>query len=144
MNKKTIIILSIFAIIIASLAILSLQKQKDTTTIQNDEVILFEKSEGWGPCPPNSICHQSTKLYYSGKLVLAGEKELQKQLSQEIINDLIKKIKVTGVMDKDCSSQMVLDYGATYKLNIDGQGKTIQFPGCEEELREIEKLIPTE
>ena len=107
--------------------------------------ILFclKKNERWGPCLPNSICRQSTKLYYSGRLVLEGETELKKQLGQQEINNLIEKIKSTNVMEKDCSTPIISeDYSATYKLNVSNQEKTIQFPGCKDELQEIEQLIP--
>lgn len=142
MNKKTIIILSILVIIIVSLAVFILQKQEDKIIIQNGDTLLFEKDEVWGPCPPDFICHQSTKLYYSGKLILEGATELQKQLEPKEINSLIEKIRLTNVMNKDCSAPIVVDYAATYKLTVNNQEKTIEFPGCEDELREIEELIP--
>ena len=49
-------------------------------------------------------------------------------------------------MEKNCTAQKVLDYPTNYTnytINIDGQVKKIEFPGCKEELEEIEELIRT-
>lgn len=144
MSNKKIAILLIGAIVLAGLFVLLLNKYKDTTVVQDENKILFEKIEGWGPCPPNSICHQSTKLYYSGMIIIEGAKELQKQLDKKEITNLIDKIISTDIMNKDCSALIVLDYSAKYKLNINNQEKIIQYPGCEDELQEIEQLILSE
>ena len=109
--------------------------------IRND-AILFEKEENWGPCPRYATCRQSTKLYYSGRLIQEGDTKQKRQLDKEIIDEIINKIEDTGVMNKDCSTLPVEDYGATYKINVNNQEKIIEFPGCEDELRGIEKLIP--
>ena len=76
--------------------------------------------------------------------MLEGSTQIQKQLSPDEISELISTIKATGIMDKNCSGQIVLDYSPTYKLNIENREKAIDYPGCEPELLEIEKLIPTE
>ena len=75
---------------------------------------------------------------------MEGEKTLQKQLSQKTINEIIEKIKATGVMEKFCSVEPPQDYGATYKLNIDNKEKTFEYPGCRDQMSEIEKIIPIE
>ena len=114
------------------------------STKSGNGTILFEKNSGWGPCPSDGPCYQSTKLYYSGKLVMEGSTELQKQLSPDEMNELIRTIRATGIMGKECPASTIMDYSATYKLNINNQEKTIEFPGCEFDLLEIEKVIPAE
>lgn len=110
--------------------------------IEKSDLILFEKDEGWGDCPPDAICRQSTKLYYSGELVLEGETNMRKQLDAETMEKIKNQIKSSDIMNKDCPvGVIIVDYVATYTLNLNGQAKTVNFPGCEEELREIERLI---
>ena len=138
MNKLLGLATLIAILIVIILVVLVTQRPIQGNTL------LYEKSESWGPCPPNGTCQQSTKLYYSGRLVVKGATELQKQLTQQEINDLIAKIKSTHIMRKECSAPIVLDYSATYRLNVSGKQKTIRFPGCKEELQEIEELIPDE
>ena len=142
MKKKPIIILAAIFIIVAGVAVIILKKPNNAVVIQGDDVIIFEKSEGWGPCPSLAVCHQSTKVYYSGALVLEGDSNRQEQLEQEVIDYIINKSRELNIMSKDCSAPIVLDYSANYVLNIDGKQKTIDFPGCEDELREIEKFLP--
>ena len=144
MNKRikifSWILLSIIVIVLIFILI-GRNNKLDLQDNQNNTNILFEKDEGWGPCPSNLVCNRKTTVYYSGELILEGQVELQKQLNQEAINNLVRVIKSTNVMNKDCPAPMVLDYWATYKLIIDDKEKVINFPGCENELREIEKLI---
>ena len=114
---------------------------QDNINEKNDTVLL-EKRESWGPCPSIEYkCYQSTKLYYSGKLILEGSNDTEKQLDKNSFDRIINQIKASQIFDKDCYAQEVLDYGATYKLNLDGRKKTIGFPGCEDELRKIEELV---
>lgn len=111
---------------------------------KNLNQIILEKNEGWGPCPPGGEpCSQTTTLYASGRLVFKGNKNEEKLLSKELVAQIITQIRKSGIMNKDCGlEQTILDYSALYTFYLDGQAKTIQFPGCKDELKEIEKLIP--
>ena len=113
---------------------------QDNWFLKND-TILLEKNEWWGPCPMESKCQQSIKLYYSGKFVMEGNENSQKQLRQDSMNEIIYQIKKTRIMEKNCKVVEVLDYGATYKINIEDNMKTIEFPGCEDDLRKIDESI---
>lgn len=121
--------------------------QVSPTIVDNPSQILFEKDEGWGPCPPGGEpCTQKTVLYLSGRLVLAGNRNEEKVLSKDAVNQIIAQIRKLGIMSKNCGSeQTVVDYSAIYTIYLDEQVKTIRSPqtvGCAGELREIEKLIP--
>lgn len=107
----------------------------------SDNTILFEKQEGWGPCPPGDICRQSTKLFYSGELVLEGEKNTNKKLDAQTTSKIKNQFVASDIMNKDCSAGVVLDYYVIYTLNYEGRTKEIIFPGCEEELKSIEELF---
>lgn len=114
------------------------------TVSDNPSQILFEKDEGWGPCPPGGeTCTQKTVLYLSGRLVLTGNRNEEKVLSKDVVKQIIAQIRKSGIMSKECSVDFIVtDYLATWKIYLDGQVKTIQSPGCSDELKEIEKLIP--
>lgn len=145
-KRNVFLIIVVFIVIAVLLSIIMLNNWKGTGTGSEPNTILFEKNEGWGPCGPSDVdvCTQSTKLYYSGRLVLEGARQLEKQLDARQVNAIISKIKETGIMIKECPTLAVLDYSAAYKLVVDNQERTIQFPGCQDELLEIEALIPTE
>ncbi len=109
---------------------------------ETENEILFKKIEFWGPCPQGEICRQSTKLYSSGKLISkGGTTNLQTLLYKEDMNQIVERINASNIINKDCSSKGVLDYWANYTINIDNQEKTIKFPGCKEELEDIEDFI---
>ena len=109
-----------------------------------ENLILFEKQENWGPCPSNNICNQTTKLYYSGELVLEGEKNIKKELNKGTMEKIKDRIRLTGIMNKDCFiTAPVPDYSATYIFDLDGEIKNMRFPNCEQELKEIEELMKT-
>jgi hypothetical protein len=108
-----------------------------------EDKILFEKEEGWGPCPPEfQPCEQNTKLYYSGRLVFEGQINSEMRLSEEEVQVVVDEIWSSGVVDKDCDAPTVLDYYASYVINVDSKKKEIIFPGCEDELAKVEDLIP--
>ncbi|KKU62716.1 MAG: hypothetical protein UX86_C0044G0005 [Candidatus Amesbacteria bacterium GW2011_GWC1_47_15] len=52
-----------------------------------------------------------------------------------------QRTKLYGSGDKNCQAPLVLDYGATFKIVLDGREKEIRFPGCEKELKSIEDLF---
>lgn len=143
-NWKYILIVAILAVIVGGGIFLYefSWRPKGEPQSQNSNLILFEKTAGWGPCPPNYTCVQSTRLYYSGKLILEGEKNSQSQLDKETLEKIKNQIKSSGIMDKECPNEFpVPDYSADYILNLEGKVKKISYPNCEEELNGIESLI---
>lgn len=110
-----------------------------------NEVLLYEKQESWGPCPnPEGGCFLNTYLYSSGRLVLESLETEELQLSSESVDKITSEIKNSGVMKTRCKETEVVDYWATYNLNIDRKNKTIRFPGCEDELKLIDNVIERE
>ena len=102
---------------------------------------LFQKDEGRGPCLVGEICVQKTILYRSGELVLTGKVTRNEQISQVVLNQIIDKIRKSGIMQKECEGGLVTDVYAESKIILDGQEKVIIFPGCADELGEIESLF---
>lgn len=143
MKKIYLIVLLFLIVTFLTLLYLVFKPNKSPPEIvESDNEILFEKSETWGPCPPNTICKQSIKLYYSGDLILEGNNNLTIKLEETKIEEIINKIESTNVMNQDCTSASTLDYWATYKLYMKYQTKEITYPGCKDELKQIEYLIP--
>ena len=122
--------------------ILSTFKFIEPKAVETPEQVLLEKSESWGPCPVEGACHQDTKLYYSGKLVLSGSKNNVKQLTGMEVQQIVANIKSSGLMNKTCVSSTVVDYWVTYKITIDGATRDIDGQGgCGGDLQSIEKII---
>ena len=106
--------------------------------------VLFKEREGWGPCPgPFDSCSQLTVLLYSGELILEGSSNSTSQLTPIQVEAVIGKIRSTGILEKECKFNPVMDYWAGYTINLDGKTKKVTFPGCDDELGEIKALIPT-
>lgn len=101
----------------------------------------FKKESSWGPCPGNSICHQSVELDESGKLVATGEVEKDVTLPQSEMKAIKQQIETSQLMTKSCDAAIVADYSATYTIFYSGQEKIIRFPGCKEELAKIDSII---
>ncbi|KKU95704.1 MAG: hypothetical protein UY28_C0045G0005 [Candidatus Amesbacteria bacterium GW2011_GWB1_48_13] len=114
----------------------------DKNTMLLSEQIIFEKDEWWGPCPlQGEPCEQRTKLYGSGRLVLEGNENKDSYLGGSVTGRVVEQIRLSGIMDKNCQAPLVLDYGATFKIVLDGREKEIRFPGCEKELKSIDDLF---
>lgn len=127
--------------------------------ILDDPDLLYAKRALIGLCRTRSgyggSCHFNTYLYSSGKLIeesgeLAmapdGEKAttyptVQKELDKNTVDRIIKQIRDSGIMQKSCEAEMIMDYYVNYFINLDGVKKEAQFPGCKSEFDEIDKLI---
>lgn len=136
-NHLTIVLVAVIAAILGSLGTYIIMSSKPA------DQILFEKDASWGPCPPAAEpCSQSTKLYNSGRLVIQTNKNVEKYLNKNLVDQVIIEIRQSGIMDKSCEHSEVVDYSATYKINLDGREKIIRFPACDDELKKIESLFP--
>ncbi|KKW00600.1 hypothetical protein A3H89_02100 [Candidatus Amesbacteria bacterium RIFCSPLOWO2_02_FULL_48_11] len=146
MKKYLVIVTFLLAITVGGFVFYKSFQTKELSSGNSKPIpfslVIFEKNEGWGPCPPGGgPCSQSTKLYGSGRLVFEGNENGEKNLSKNLVDQVIGQIKQSGIMDNSCEAPIVLDYSAIYKVNLDGQEKTIRFPGCENEIKKIESLF---
>ncbi len=130
-----------------------------TDDILNDPDLLYGNRTFIGFCRTKSgsggSCRFNTYLYSSGKLIMEsselmmtpdGEKTIayptvQKELSKGLMDGIINQIRDSGIMDKPCEAEMIFDLYIDYVINLDGAKKEIKFPGCESELKEIDRLI---
>ena len=65
----------------------------------------------------------------------------RRELSEGAMDGIFSKIRDSGIMEKTCEAEMVLDYYVDYFINLDGIQKEIRFPGCEPEFNAIDGLI---
>ena len=140
-----------------------ISNEQDSDQILDDPDLLYAKRAFIGLCRTKygsgGSCHFNTYLYSSGKLVIesgelaimeesGGEKAttyptVQKELDKNTMDGIIKQIRDSGIMKKSCEAEMVTDYYIDYLINLDDTKKEFQFPGCESEFKEIDKLINT-
>ena len=152
MNKKVETGLKIMIVLIITLTtgVLVWFSQKNGKIDNNQEVAfkkdtpLYARSEGWGPCPSKeSTCNLDTYLYESGRLLFKGDTNFETKIDQADIEKIKDEIQKSGVMHKNCSGPIVLDYSVSYELNIDGKIKKIgrEDTKCWDDLVKVNKLI---
>lgn len=121
----------------------------------NDPDLLLAWRTWSGLCTNNEgeggSCWNYTYLYSSGDLNNEsgwsdGEKSLtysavQRKLDKNIMSQVIKQIRDSGILNKECPVEPVTDYNTTYLINLDNTTREIEFPGCESELNEIDRII---
>lgn len=98
--------------------------------------VVYDKRAYWGPCPsPDpTACRDLVTIYADGTLAANG---VTTTVSVGKIEELAATISESGIMNKSCEASVFVDYSATYKVNE----KEIRFPGCEEELKEIDEFV---
>lgn len=124
----------------------------------NDPELLYVKIANSGLCGNEKGemggCYFKTYLYKSGKLIkksgfmnydephpITVYPDTDKQLSVDLMKNIIAQIVNSGILTKICFATPVMDYGATYYINLENKNTKITFPGCQKELDEIDKLI---
>jgi hypothetical protein len=117
--------------------------KKEQTVVSNPNTVLFKKEASWGPCFPGSICVQMITLYYSGQIEWSGKVTAKEHLEQATVNAIVDAIKESGIMEKACPASEIMDYGAIYTFSIDNKEVLVKYPGCEADIKKIEKLLPT-
>ena len=123
----------------------------------NDPNLLLARRTWAGLCTNNEgeggSCYNHTYLYSLGELVTEsgwsnGEKSItyptvQGKLDKNLMGQVLKQIRDSGILNKECPAELVTDYNTTYFINLDNIKKEIEFPGCKSELNKIDKLIDT-
>ena len=114
---------------------LKLDQQKNTDSSE----ILFDRQSSWGPCPdPDGGCFENITLYMSGRAVKESKDGIDEVfLSSDVIEIIKQEIINEGLDSKSCKSPQVLDLWITDKVSVNGKIKTVQFPGCQEEMQRI-------
>ncbi len=135
---------------------------RNDDSILDDPDLLYAERSFIGLCRTKSgdggSCHFNMYLYSSGKLIIEsgelammpdGEKAtayptVQKELDKNTMDGIIKQIRDSGIMEKECEAEMITDYFVNYFINLDGIKKEARFPGCKAEFNAINKLIDTD
>ncbi len=103
--------------------------------------LIFEKSSGWGPCESGDECGQHIYLYSNGVFVVEGKDAGEKNIGAENVERFVEAIRNSGVIGKECEGGQVIDVSTTYKIYLDSTITTIKFPGCDEELTEVDEML---
>jgi hypothetical protein len=111
--------------------------------IQSDPLI-FQKEEKYGPCLTKEPgCYQLIKLFNSGKIVSEGKDMYNRTLSKDRLTDFKEVINDTGILTKDCeeTNEAQVAYSVNYMFNLDNKKKIIEYPGCIDEINQLENFI---
>jgi hypothetical protein len=88
--------------------------------LQKDPVI-YEKEERSGAClDRKGTCSQLVTLHSSGRMILQGKQNLEKQVSNTQIVEFKDYVKNTGLLNKKCKeiNDAAMDYFAVYHLKL--------------------------
>lgn len=149
-QKGSALIVALIAFIVLTFGALGLflyvssVKTKSLITDKKQNALIYKRSEGWGPCPDKTMtCQLETDLYESGRLVFAGDINKEVQLDKETVGKIVNAIQLSGVLEKDCSGPMVLDYTVEYEINIKGKTKRIgiEDTNCRGDFSDTNKII---
>jgi len=108
----------------------------------NSQDVHFAKSVSYDPCPEQGECSTSWVLYGDGRLVLEQLGRHEFDIEKRGVRKVKKQIKKNDVRDKDCTSYWQQSPWTVYTIGYNDEKKQVQWPGCEEEIKEIEDLIP--
>lgn len=101
-------------------------------------------------------CYSELYLYSDGKLIkMSGfikyneengrepDPDIQKQLSSSTMERIEKTIRDSGVMEKDCPPQTIMDAGWDYQINLDGVKKSFHNPprDCRDIFDAVDNII---
>lgn len=99
-------------------------------------------------------CYTEIFLYSSGKFIKESgwegenkKKEIQPTVEQyfvdEIMDDITRTIRTSGVLAKDCPPRQIMDAGWDYQINLDGVIKFFHNPlqECKDIFDNIEQII---
>jgi hypothetical protein len=100
--------------------------------------ILYNYSGSWGDCPPDSVCHSETVVYYNGKITKDGTTY---DIDDSDLAAIIEEIEESAVLEKECEFYMVFDYAGRYTINLNGVRRSFDYPECETELNAIDSVI---
>lgn len=115
----------------------------DETFVTPSDQLLLKKYSSWGPCPPQAdSCYEKLEIYFSGKTVVDTGSKKYTTVSSTTIQNIQNFIQTSGIMNKVCPNDLILDYSATYTFYQSGKEKVVNFPGCEDDLSNLEKLLP--
>lgn len=108
--------------------------QKNSTS--GGEFMLYSKKATWEPCPMSNPgdCGENIVIYNTGKAIFNSE---EGNIDKSEIALLENAIIDSGVRQKECDFSPVVDYWAEYYIHP----KTITYPGCEDELKIIDKVV---
>lgn len=107
-----------------------------------DPDLLYASSSSSGLCRnekgEEGGCGFSSYLYASGTLAeettwsgVDGSETIspsERQVSEDVVNQITKELRDSGIMNKDCPEQLIMDAGWSYQVTMDGVTKSFDNP----------------
>ncbi|MCK5320070.1 oligosaccharide repeat unit polymerase [Candidatus Parcubacteria bacterium] len=116
---------------------------EDCLTQTDQAKMIYSKESAWGPCAnPEGGCWQKEYLYQDGKhetVTMDGTNT--KTLNKEAIKMVTDYIKSSDLLTDTCEYSPVLDLAIYYTIRLYDKENKITFPGCEDKLNKLDKLI---
>ena len=116
---------------------------KDCQAQTKQAELIYSKRSAWGPCPnPDGGCWQKEYLYQDGKYeTVTMNGTSMKTLNKEAMKIVTNHIRASGLLTDTCEYSPVLDLAIYYTIRLHGKENEITFPGCEDKLDKLDKLI---
>jgi len=163
-KRKTILLFVVILVLVMGAIIYSSNKSTTvpgvkTTISRLDDPALVYASRYWAGLCGNGKgemggCYNELYLYNTGKFVSAsgfisektGKKNdstAEKDFSVAAVDRIVKKIKDSGIMKKDCPDQEIMDAGWDYQITISGVKKSFHNPpsDCRDIFNQIDSFI---
>jgi hypothetical protein len=118
-----------------------------TTNVQKrlEDPDLLYASTSWAFFCTNGPCSSGNYFYKSGKIVEIDNSVItaEKQANKDLVNQVIKFIKDSGIMEKNCPPAQIMDAGWSYHINLEGRkwSASNTSDDCEDIFDEIDELI---
>jgi len=168
MSKKTKIILSFIVVLVLLIgAIIYANKSYDNknatpevkTISKLDDPALVYASQYWAGLCGNGKgesggCYDEIYLYKTGRLAIYSgfvkfgdirkiDPTVEKNLGVAMVDQVIKKIKDSGVMAKDCPPQQIMDVGWDHQVTINGVKKSFHdvSSDCRDTFDEVDNFL---
>ncbi len=165
MKKNIKIILLIIVVVIVLLVALAIWYGGRITpsvkiTTRLDDLDLVYASQYWAGLCGNEKgdtggCYTEMYLYGSGKFVKESgfihysdnkrdiDPTVERNLTAVLVQQIINKIKDSGVMEKDCPPGTIMDAGWDFQIDIDGVKRSFHNPppDCRDTFDEVDNLI---
>lgn len=111
------------------------------SALSEGEYVIFEKIASNENCDTAGACKQIVKVYNTGRLLVLGDIMINTNLDAKKFTSLVNTINSNGILFSECKSKEKSSIKAEYVIKLGLQVKRISYPGCAEQLRQLESII---
>ena len=112
--------------------------------IKKSNETFYAMSASWGDClvEKSPSCSGNAIIKTNGGYFINDSESADGKINTADTKEIINTVINTGIMDANCNDfEKLPDYTATYTFTINGNSKTIEYPGCGDLLDEIDSVI---